>query len=253
MAEAGESEVGGGRAGFGGVRRWGGRLGLCVRRLFQGALRRYGGGPGVLFRTGLVVYGRRPFLVRDPRRRRSDVGGRGVRCGAVGLGGVLGGEVGVPPLVVVGGAGPEGAEHPSGLVACADRAADASQVPGHGQGGQGAADGLLAVERELFGQLLHTHRRTLGEMVDEPGNVPLTYREKAEVVRRAGPLVGRGALPYPGLAIGYEVDRAGARRAGLGCWVATGSPFTASILRSDPGLVLPTPCRGRLVLVVLEP
>lgn len=135
-----------------------GGLGVRSRCLVRGALVRYGEEFGGLFRTRVFRGGRR-FLGQAPERRERCVGRRDVRCGVRGQAAVLGGEAGVPPLVVAGGAGPEGAVDPAGFVARAgDGAPYASQVPGDGEGVQGGGDGLLPVERVLFGQLLHAHR-----------------------------------------------------------------------------------------------
>lgn len=105
--------------------------------------------------------------------------------------GVLCSEVGGPPLVVVGGAGPEGPEDPADLVARADQTSYPSQMTGHRQGSQRGADCLLPVEGELLGEGLHVHRRTLGQVVDEGGDVPLPLGEQCEVVGAAR----RGAWP----------------------------------------------------------
>jgi hypothetical protein len=126
-------------------------------------------------------------------------GGRGVRCGVDRPGGLLRGEVGVPPLVVACGARPERAEDPAGLLAFADRAPYAPQVPGDGQGRQGGGDGLLAVERELFGELLHTHSRAFGEVVDEPGDIPLARRQEREIMACTALLVRCGPFAVSGL------------------------------------------------------
>jgi len=72
-------------------------------------------------------------------------------------------------------------------------------VSGDRQGLQGGADGLLAVERELLGEDLHAHRRRLGEVVDEPGYVPLARRQEADVVGGALKLVRRGVFSVSGL------------------------------------------------------
>lgn len=119
----------------------------------------------------------------DPGRRRGggSAGGRvsGETAEAVAVVELahLGGEVGVPPFVVAGGAGPEGAEGPAGRLALADGASHAAQMPGDGEGGQGGADGLLPVEGELLGEHLDAHGRAVGEVVDESRDVPLTRRQ----------------------------------------------------------------------------
>lgn len=90
--------------------------------------------------------------------------------------------MGAPPLVVAGGTGPERPEDPADLLALTDQAPHAAQVPGHGQGLERRAHCLLAVERQLFGEALHVHGRTVGKVVDEPGDAPLAGGQVREVV-----------------------------------------------------------------------
>ncbi|WP_157987124.1 hypothetical protein [Streptomyces atratus] len=71
-------------------------------------------------------------------------------------------------------------------------------MTGHREDGQGAANGLLSVQPQLLGQRLHRHRRTVGQVVDEPGDIPLTLGKQREVIDAAGELVRRGTLAATG-------------------------------------------------------
>lgn len=87
------------------------------------------------------------------------------------------------------------------LTAALDATAYAAQVPGHGEGAQGGTDGHLAVQGQVFGQRLDVHGGAVGQVVDIPGDIPLTLRQEGEVVAAGLALAGDGLLAVAGVGL----------------------------------------------------